>query len=380
MDGLRALAMLMVVCLHLGQWTGSLIDDKGRPGPLARVLNGFDVSVPLFFVISGYLLYRPWAAAALTGRRAPRAADYYWHRLIRIMPAYWLLIITSLLVFDRERLGDGWRIVRLLTVQHVEHWTDLRVDPGSVSDWAQTWSLATEVHFYLALPLIAFVLHRALSSRHGVRLALALLAGVVALDLAWLVDSSPASLQGPTGLWWLCGYVGFFAVGMALAVLVAHIDHSGQLPSPVRFVIRHPWVCWVAAAVAFALLNTPLAGGLSAPADQLEAAFRYVADLTVVVGLAAPLVFARASGPARLLSHPVLAWLGGISYGIFLWHLIVLQVTVRDVLGMHYAQPGTGAFFVLLPFVLLLSVAAGWASHQLVEAPVVRRFRRRPRG
>ncbi|MFD9636880.1 hypothetical protein [Streptomyces violascens] len=67
--------------------------------------------------------------------------------MIRIVPAYWLLVITSLLVFDRERLGDGWRIVRLLTVQHVEHRMDLRVDPGSVSDWAQTWSLATEVRF-----------------------------------------------------------------------------------------------------------------------------------------------------------------------------------------------------------------------------------------
>ncbi|MFD9636881.1 hypothetical protein, partial [Streptomyces violascens] len=93
----------------------------------------------------------------------------------------------------------------------------------------------------------------------------------------------------------------------------------------------------------------------------MGAAFRYVADLTVIVGLAAPLVFARASGPARLLSHPVLAWLGGIPYGIFLRHLIVLQATVRKVLGLRCAEPGTGAFFVLPPFVLLLSVAAGWA-------------------
>ncbi|MFD7164522.1 hypothetical protein [Streptomyces violascens] len=126
------------------------------------------------------------------------------------MPAYWLLVITSLLVFDRERLGDGWRIVRLATVQHVAHWMDLRVDPGSVSDGAQTWSLATEVRFQLALPLIAFVPHRALSARHGVRLALALLASRVSscstprrrvASAPPPTNGRPPSVTSPTSPW-----------------------------------------------------------------------------------------------------------------------------------------------------------------------------------
>lgn len=241
-DGLRAVATLMVVVGHLAQWTGALIDKTGKEGPFAPVMTGVLSAIPIFLIISGYLLYRPWADAALGGRKAPNTLHYYWHRVLRIFPAYWLFLITTLLVFNREQLGDGWRTLRLLTVQHVQNWADLRTDPG-MTNWAQTWSLATEVHYYIALPIAAFVLHKALRATRSLKLAGALLTLVIVADFTWLVATSPSSPLGPPSLWWLRGYLGFLAAGMLLA-LVAAKARTGQRLAFVEFVRNRPWTFW----------------------------------------------------------------------------------------------------------------------------------------
>ncbi|MGH4031830.1 acyltransferase family protein [Actinomycetota bacterium Odt1-20B] len=377
-DGLRALATFMVVFAHTAQWTGSLVDSTGKEGPFAPVMTGFLAAIPIFLIVSGYLLYRPWADAALGGRSRPKATHYYWHRVLRIFPAYWLFILTALFVFDRDGMSDTWRTVRLLTVQHVQHWADLRSDPGELSNWAQTWSLATEVHFYLALPVVAFVLHRILKLRHGVRAALVLLGGIVVADFTWLFVTTPSSPIAPPHLWWLRGYLGFLAAGMALAILAGQAA-TGRASGFARLVGRYPWACWALALLAFAVANTDHAGSIaSITLTQSEVTIKYVCHLVIAVGLAAPLILARGRGPEQLLSKPLPLWLGRHSCGVFLWHLIVLQVAVRHLMGGHFAQLGTGAYFVLLPFVLVLSIAAGWASYTFVERPVMRRFRIKP--
>ncbi|MFD8690698.1 acyltransferase family protein [Streptomyces sp. NPDC059651] len=376
-DGLRAIATLMVLLVHLAQWTGSLIDETGKAGPFAPVMTGFLAAIPIFLIISGYLLYRPWADAAIDGRKQPNALHYYWHRVLRVFPAYWLLMVTALVVFNREQLGDFWRTVRLLTAQHVQNWADLRTDP-SPTNWAQTWSLATEVHFYLALPVVAVVLHKAVRSAKSARLAGALLGAVIVADFTWLVATSPSSPLGPPSLWWLRGYLGFLAAGMLLALAAAKA-RSGPPTAFVGFVRRYPWAFWGAAFAAFALSNTDWAGSIdSAVLMKEEAAFKYVCHMAVAVGLAAPVVLARGNGPERLLSRRRMVWLGRNSCGTFLWHLIVMQVTVWYLMDSEFAQLGTGAYFALLPFVVGLSVLAGWLSYTFVERPVLRRFRIRP--
>ncbi|MER6916658.1 acyltransferase [Streptomyces sp. NPDC000594] len=377
-DGLRAVATFMVLIAHLAQWTGALIDDQGRPGPFVSVMSGLLVAIPIFLIISGYLLYRPWADAALGTRKAPKVTHYYWHRVLRIFPIYWVFILTTLLIFNREQAGDFWRTVRLMTAQHVQNWADLRTDPG-LTNWAQTWSLATEVHYYMALPVVAFVLHRALKSRFGAPLALVLLGGVVVADFTWLVATSPSSPLVPPSLWWLRGYLGFLAVGMALAIIAARTAATGRESALGRIVKRSPWGFWALAVVAYAFTNTDWAGSIDDIAlSPWQAGIKYICHLSVAFGLAAPLVLARGSGPERLLSRRTVVWVGRVSCGIFLWHLVIMQVTVWYLMDSDWAQLGTGSFFVLLPFVTALSVLAGWLSYTLVEMPVLRRFRVKP--
>lgn len=127
-----------------------------------------------------------------------------------------------------------------------------------------------------------------------------------------------------------------------------------------------PWAFRGAAAVAYALASTEWAGSIaSISLTKEEAAFKYVCHPVIAVGLAAPLLLAQGSGPERLPARPTIVWLGRNSRGIFLWHLVVMRVTVRYLLDSDFGQLGTGAFFALLPFVLALSVLAGWLSYTL---------------
>ncbi|WP_232306798.1 acyltransferase family protein, partial [Thermobifida cellulosilytica] len=153
LDGMRALAALLVLVFHVATETG----DALAPGAVGALLAGGDMAVPLFFALSGLLLYRPWAAAAIDGAPGPSVRAYLRQRAVRILPAYWLVAVVALLLWSREHLGSprAWLEVLTLTFTYDPHpwWTG--TGPRGLG---QIWSLCVEVSFYLLLPLLAAAL------------------------------------------------------------------------------------------------------------------------------------------------------------------------------------------------------------------------------
>ncbi|MGZ4597098.1 MAG: acyltransferase family protein, partial [Actinomycetes bacterium] len=143
LDGVRGLAALMVVLTHVGFQTGETA--RGVPGAL---LARADFGVALFFVLSGLLLYRPWAHADGTAGPGPSWRRYYWRRALRILPGYWLALVAVLLLAPRTGRGPG-DVVANATL------TQIYGSGHLLADFTQTWSLCTEVAFYVALPLTA---------------------------------------------------------------------------------------------------------------------------------------------------------------------------------------------------------------------------------
>ncbi len=84
-DAIRAIAALSVLVFHAANAAYTAVPDQDW---LGAVLARFNVGVPIFFVISGFLLYRPFVAARLGGRAAPRVRDYARRRVLRLVPAY----------------------------------------------------------------------------------------------------------------------------------------------------------------------------------------------------------------------------------------------------------------------------------------------------
>src|SRR5439155_8306716 len=68
---------------------------------VGRYAQRLEVGVAIFFVISGFLLYRPFAASRAAGQPAPRTGPYAWRRVLRIVPAYWLALTVTVVVLGR---------------------------------------------------------------------------------------------------------------------------------------------------------------------------------------------------------------------------------------------------------------------------------------
>lgn len=357
LDGLRAVGALLVLLVHLAGVTGTTVPFIDR----------FSVGVPIFFAISGYLLYRPWVSAALAKRPIPGIRAYYWHRFLRIMPGYWVLVTASVVFFYRDLVGDTGQLLRIIGLQHILAVGDMPYQHVELmGTLTPTWSLATEAHFYLLLPAIGFALHRLLTASHGLVIAIALLALLEAGTLLWWDHVLATPLMEQTQWWWLFGYLRYFAVGMVLAIVSVRTAHLGTRPAAVRLMAKWPWGWWVLALAAHT-------AGSYAAMDTLSNASQYC-DLLVVIGLITPLVLAPGTGPERIMRLRGMAWLGKISYGIFLWHMFVL-LALLNIMDEQLGTLGTEGFLALLPVAALLSIALAWLSFTFVEDPLRRRWR-----
>jgi peptidoglycan/LPS O-acetylase OafA/YrhL len=147
LNAVRAAGALMVVLTHAAFNTGRIND-----GWVGAMLARFDFGVTLFFVLSGFLLSRPWFLAAALGRPGPSGRHYLWKRALRILPLYWVVVVVAFLVdpLNDDATWEDW-VSQLTLTQLYRH--DLLA-----SSLTQMWSLCTEVAFYLVLPLLCVLL------------------------------------------------------------------------------------------------------------------------------------------------------------------------------------------------------------------------------
>jgi peptidoglycan/LPS O-acetylase OafA/YrhL len=347
LDGLRAFAALGVMLFHLWVYTEPLPPGASPHTLGQRLFESTRWGLLLFFVLSGYLLYRPWVRAALAGRERPRVGRYLRLRAARIAPAYYLALAGAGLI----ALAGSVPPMRLPT--HGT-WPLFLVFGENFSDHSLNsldspmWTLPIEVSFYLVLPLLGLA---ALRLGTGRRRQALVGAGLVAIGVAWA--------QLATGLWLrgavLPQMIPFFAFGMMVAVAIEGRSLSRRLCR------------WLVGAAALAyLVNLALHAGAPPEANALE-------DLPVAAGFAC-LVAVGAAGEwvPRLLRARFVVWLGVVSYGIYLWHQPLMCL-----LGGHGLLPRN--LFVELPIVLPLTLAVAWASWRFVEGPILRRAHRRGR-
>ena len=371
LDGYRAVAAITVVVFHVLYLTGQNVAGT----LLGDFASRLDVAVTLFFLLSGFLLYRPWADAHFDpapDARGPRTPGYLWHRALRILPAYLLLALVVLLTTARGADVRTWLSTLTLTEVY-RHPLPTGLE--------QTWSLSAEVTFYLLLPLFAVALlrPRRRTPRRQLRTELVVLAVVAVVGVTYqgLSESDLHWLPPLAGSWFL-GYVAWFAAGMALAVVFAWVNHHpGRLRTVADEVGRSWGLCWALAAVLFVLAMTPVAGAhASATLTPFEAMSRNVLYCLIATAFLIPGVF----GPqddgvvVRLMTNPPIAYLGLISYGIFLWHLVLTKPAMR-LTGHKLFGGGT---LEVLAVTLLLTVAAATLSYYLLEAPALRLKSRGP--
>jgi peptidoglycan/LPS O-acetylase OafA/YrhL len=188
--------------------------------------------------------------------------------------------------------------------------------------------------------------------------------------------AAATALDHPIARLWLPGFVGWFAAGMALAVWHTARSEGLLRPTWVDDAVAAPGAVWACAAGLFVVSSTPLAGPLDftepTPGQAAVKNLLYAAvGLLVVLPAVAP---RDDHSPAvRALGGRAGRFLGGISYGIFGYHVVILSL-VDDVMGL---QPFTGRFAVRFWATLAASVVVATVSFYLVERPIMRAGRRR---
>lgn len=361
---LRGIAVLGVVVFHVASITGAI--DGSFTGKVALLLGSIGPIV--FFVLSGFLLFRPFVAAGVLGREQPSLSRYARRRALRILPPYWTAL-TLLAIFPGvvgAFSGDWWRFYGFLQSYSAETF-------GQGIPVA--WTLCVEVSFYLLLPVWVLALRRASLRVHLIALAVVAVAGVVVQVLAAQQDVSRLVANA------LPGQVTWFALGMALAVW--SVAAEGREP---RVPALGSWVVALAALVILALtIEAATLLEVAQRLGQVEPVWpvlRQIALTAVLsVFLLLPAMFGEQAGgfPRRFLAWRPVAYLGTISYSVFLYHLTIAELLALDDDPGHFEQPGLGLLDdlggaptpILLALTLLVTVAVASISYRLVERPFV---------
>ncbi|GHO74790.1 hypothetical protein KSD_25610 [Ktedonobacter sp. SOSP1-85] len=407
LDGVRAIACLIVVAFHL-----SLITTRDVPlwtasqfNPLfSAVAFAGDTGVNLFFVLSGFLLFMPFASAILWRKPRPSWKRFYLRRIFRILPAYYVSLLLMILLFRPNYLS-------------IHHWQGLLsflflfID-SSADAYKQIngpfWTLAVEWQFYLALPFIAlgiaFLVERCSQRSSNPRIRLGWIIGSLLVLAAWGVFSrwlgiylvANPQLATTRLTSWLINlflFFGFgapvaglhgkfmedFAMGMLVSTLYIYTQSKSgkgesQYPitlaswlgrlSPVLFVFA---LLWQLAMFAWKFAqSTPQAFPFFTQSVFTPANYATYAELGYGIGyglLILAILFGR-SWLKRPFEWTPLRWLGLLSYGLYMWHLNLVRLPTSFV-ARHPEWPallrysvywGWFAIFII-PLVFLLFVA-----------------------
>ena len=337
LDGLRCLAITGVIWTHCPHPDFLPIFDKGRYG------------VDLFFVLSGFLIVTLLLREkAETGRIA--LGNFWARRALRLFPAYYFLLFALLakrLIFDP---GDGETQALLDAFPsyalYLSNWTETQY-----FELGPMWSLATEEQFYLIWPVIEALLA-----------PLRLAAWVVLVGLNQLMNFG---LFDP----WLSSALGTNDLSnvhitettftpILLGVGLAHILHRPAWYSRASAVVgfRHAPLVYALAIIAL----------LFAPGASLSPPLRLMLHLAMALWVAS-IVVTPSSRTARALEWRPVAFIGAISYGMYLYHLFVIQ---RVAMLMERMGLPETPFVFLAGFALTVAVAT--VSFHLLEKPCLR--------
>ncbi len=147
LDSLRGLSTILIVVYHTSFVSGYTVAHADSIGAYIDRLN---VGVAIFFVLSGFLIFRPFAHSLIHGSPLPKTRNYYLKRAARILPAYWLALFV-LAGLDALTIKNSSGFIRNIFLVHP--FTEDNVFTGI----AQAWTLSVELSFYLAAPVIAYI-------------------------------------------------------------------------------------------------------------------------------------------------------------------------------------------------------------------------------
>lgn len=357
LDGLRALAASMVLVFH---FTG--LAQVAPGGIVASFLYSGWIGVDIFFAISGFILFLPWARAAYNGAVIDRRR-FFRNRLLRIIPAYWfnLFVLTAATGVGLLFTVDGARTLLgnfTFTAGYVASGEERLLN-------SVAWSLYCEMAFYLVLPFVArFFVGR----RWMIGLPTAL---IVTMAYRWWAISAHGTPETQAQLRQSLNDIPAtfdqFLMGMLIAAVWAwmearNVRMAPWLP-PVLMVVGVLGLYGTLWTINSGIGSTAYWHGTSVAGWLPLMTFRPLMSLSAAV-LILGLSY-ETNMVTKLLSWRPLVYVGVVSYGLYLWHLPVGKWIVAAI-PAQWATP-SASFAILMALGSLLAFAWSVLSFEFIE-------------
>jgi peptidoglycan/LPS O-acetylase OafA/YrhL len=341
LDGLRGLAILMVLLTHYG----ASLNRASLPQHIVRSIFDFGwTGVDLFFVLSGFLI----TGILLQSKEAENYfSAFYARRVLRIFPLYYFsLLVLFLLVMPN--LSDGhppafWRKIAYFV--YIQNWL-------APQQWmGQYWTLAVEEQFYLVWPLVVFCFPRERVLRIAV--GASILAVILRFSMLALQVNPEVILENSFTR------MDTLLIGATCACL-RHEDRWAR-----RLCDYAKWLCFSPAVVMPVLYlvdrnlyrKAPIISGMGYTLIALS----YGALLLALVSTAG-----EPSMLQRLFGSSILRTLGKYSYAAYIWHILV-RVLVDHF--QHDVLHGSLVWFMRIPLLIGLTLLVSMLSYALIERP-----------
>jgi peptidoglycan/LPS O-acetylase OafA/YrhL len=388
LDGVRAVAFLMVMVFHINRMTGDSLWNR-MANPLASsVSTAGGTGVTLFFVLSGFLLFMPFAKSLLFKNPWPLGRVYYMRRFLRIIPGYYACLFLIILTTHPEYLqrANLKYLFLFVTFFMDSSRTTFRQINGPF------WTLATEWQFYMLLPLIALAflwLVKNVPQRYRLQTVTLWLGALIVLGLSvrlfgeYFMANPTKTVLVPRSLlnvilffsYGITGkYTEDFAVGMFISLCYIYAQHPSTNKRFAEMWQKLSLWLWGAGIVVLTfgamwhfnheMHGWPFLNGLLLAYDWINEMI-----LSFAFGACIAAILYGPSALKRPFEWAPLRWVGLISYSLYMWHLpllILFQSRVLPLLHISnkfvaYSTYWLWGLFVIFPFAFL--------SYLLTEKP-----------
>lgn len=363
LEGIRGLAAVGVLTTHV-----AFVTRASSGSPIKRIFGRLDLAVAVFFAKSGFLLWRSHADHARQDKpgTARPTREYLRSRVVRIMPAYVVLVAAAMLLLKQNHVNGLASWIANLTL------TQIYTTNFLVAGLTHAWSLAIEMAYYLVFPILWTAMKdlRGDSARWRIPVITAFGAsGLVFSMIPWhglglLPADINVQILPPS-------FTAWFAAGMLLAEVAT--APPGALVRMCRDTLSR-WGWWIAGGAALVATTVPgwFSEGFVHP-GPIEFASRTGLAGTMAFLVLAPVVLAPEGTRFPILESTPLQKLGTWSYGLFLWHqLVLLAAFPLTRTALWDRRMG-----VIWPVTVTGSIAAAAASYSLLEEPAQKALERR---
>ena len=376
LDALRGLAAISILVLHAYQNSRTLeayVSSQTSSGyaygdhyVVRNFLINLDFGLGVFFALSGFVVFLPFAKAIIEGREHMGVREFATRRTFRIVPLYFIAILV---VWNSRYYGGEGQIADL--VRHLT-FTQIYDNETIFYTIGPAWSLAVEMHYYVLTAVLVWLLtklaRRVASRRSRIVLVAAVPAVLAVASLlykAWAYYVRDLTLDNQIGhhaytvFYSALARADGFAFGMLLAVIFVVIGkwrpQTPWLPRALSAIALVPFVCMVAVRG-------------DRPTDPAFVAIYYYSwiGFATVLIMAACVISKPEWLSMRLLRLRPLQFLGLVSYSLYMWH----EPLMRSLEKHHILVFNDASVWPLsLAALLMIALFVAWASYHLIEVP-----------